>query len=82
MVGLSVGGEAAVTIAQEHLCGSMVLADFDALDLSNLNRLGAGFDDLGRSKAVIVARRIMKLDPYLDLTVLRRGLPTRTWTAF
>ena len=74
VVGLSVGGEAAVTIAQEHLCGSMVLADFDALDLSNLNRLGAGFDDLGRSKAVIVARRIMKLDPYLDLTVLREGV--------
>lgn len=74
VVGLSVGGEAAVTVAQEHLCGEMVLADFDELDLSNLNRLGAGFDDLGRNKAVIVARRIAKIDPYLRLTVYTEGV--------
>ena len=74
VVGLSVGGEAAVSVAQEHLCGEMVLADFDRLDLSNLNRLGAGFDDLGRNKAVIVARRIARIDPYLGLTVLEEGV--------
>lgn len=74
VVGLSVGGEAAVTIAQEHLCGHLVLADFDTLDLSNLNRLGAGFDELGLNKAVLVARRIARLDPYLRVTVLRDGV--------
>lgn len=74
VIGLSVGGEAAVTVAQEHLCGHMVLADFDALDLSNLNRLGAGCDDLGLNKAVIVARRIVRIDPYLDLTVHEEGV--------
>ena len=74
VVGLSVGGEAAVTVAQEHLCGEMVLADFDGLDLSNLNRLGAGVDDLGRNKAVLVARRIVRLNPYLRLRVLTEGV--------
>jgi hypothetical protein len=74
VIGLSVGGEAAVTVAQEHLCGSIVLADFDALDLSNLNRLHAGIDDLGVNKAVIVARRIAKIDPYVDITVLENGV--------
>lgn len=82
VVGLSVGGEAAVTIAQEHLCGEMVLADLDALDLSNLNRLGAGFDDLGLNKAVIVARRIMKIDPYLRLTVYTEGVTEGNADAF
>lgn len=82
VVGLSVGGEAAVTIAQEHLCGEMVLADFDALDLSNLNRLGAGFDDLGRNKAVIVARRISKIDPYLRLRVHPEGVTEENVEAF
>ncbi|MGD8319665.1 MAG: ThiF family adenylyltransferase [Gemmatimonadota bacterium] len=82
VVGLSVGGEAAVTLAQEHLCGEMALADFDALDLSNLNRLGAGFDDLGRNKAVIIARRIAKLDPYLKLTVLPEGVTEANVDAF
>ena len=74
VVGLSVGGEAAVTVAQEHLCGEMVLADFDALDLSNLNRLGAGFDDLGQNKAILVARRIVRIDPYLRLRVYTEGV--------
>jgi hypothetical protein len=82
VVGLSVGGEAAVAIAQEHLCGEMVLADFDALDLSNLNRLGAGFDDLGLNKAVIVARRIMKIDPYLRLIVYTEGVTAGNADAF
>jgi tRNA threonylcarbamoyladenosine dehydratase len=81
-VGLSVGGEAAVTIAQEHLCGELVLADFDTLDLSNLNRLGAGFDDIGRNKAVIVARRIAKLDPYLRVSIVPEGVTEQNMDAF
>lgn len=74
VMGLSVGGEAAVTVAQEHLCGDIVLADFDRLDLSNLNRMGAGFDELDHNKAVIVARRIARIDPYLRVTVLDEGV--------
>ncbi len=74
VVGLSVGGEAAVTVAQEHLCGEIWLADFDTLDLSNLNRLGAGCDDLGVAKTTIVARRIAKLNPYLRVGALHAGI--------
>ncbi len=74
VMGLSVGGEAAVTLAQEHLCGHIVLADFDLLDLSNLNRLQGGFDDLGVGKAVLVARRIARIDPYIDVTVFPDGV--------
>jgi tRNA threonylcarbamoyladenosine dehydratase len=74
VIGLSVGGEAAVTIAQEHLCGELVIADFDRLDLSNMNRLNAGCDELGAPKTNIVARRIAKIDPYLRVTVYDRGV--------
>ncbi|HYY94628.1 MAG TPA: ThiF family adenylyltransferase [Pyrinomonadaceae bacterium] len=74
VVGLSVGGEAAVTVAQEHLCGEIVLADFDRLDLSNLNRLHAGCDELGLPKTTIAARRIAKIDPYLKVTVFKEGV--------
>jgi molybdopterin/thiamine biosynthesis adenylyltransferase len=82
VIGLSVGGEAAVTVAQEHLCGAMVLADFDRLDLSNLNRLNAGFDELGQKKSTIVARRIVKIDPYLELTVFEDGVTATNLAAF
>lgn len=82
VIGLSVGGEAAVTVAQEHLCGAIVLADFDQLDLSNLNRLNAGFDELGQPKAKIIARRIAKINPYLDVTILEEGVTTANLEEF
>ncbi len=82
VMGLSVGGEAAVTVAQEHLCGEIVIADFDRLDLSNLNRLHAGVDELGHNKAHIVARRIARIDPYLRVIVFADGITTENLPTF
>jgi molybdopterin/thiamine biosynthesis adenylyltransferase len=82
VLGLSVGGEAAVTVAQEHLCGEIVLADFDDLALSNLNRLGAGCDELGERKIAIIARRIARIDPYLRVTVFEDGVTAANLDAF
>jgi hypothetical protein len=82
VIGLSVGGEAAVTVAQEHLCGAIVLADFDCLDLSNLNRLGASFVELGDNKARIVARRIARIDPYIDVTIFEDGVTSENVSTF
>ncbi|WP_020672393.1 ThiF family adenylyltransferase [Amycolatopsis nigrescens] len=74
VLGLSVGGEAAVTVAQENLCGHLKLADFDRLDLSNLNRLNAGFTDLDVPKARIVARRVAAINPFLRITVFEQAV--------
>lgn len=74
VVGLSVGAEAAITIAQEHLCGEIVIADFDELELSNINRLNARFDEIGLPKTVITARRITGINPYLTITVFNEGI--------
>ncbi|MBO2454809.1 ThiF family adenylyltransferase [Actinomadura barringtoniae] len=82
VIGLSVGGEAALTIAQEHLCGRLVLADFDEFELSNLNRLNAGFADLGLPKTRIVARRIAELDPYLEVELYEQGVTESNAPAF
>ncbi|HJQ25179.1 MAG TPA: ThiF family adenylyltransferase [Blastocatellia bacterium] len=82
VVGLSVGGEAAVTVAQEHLCGEIVLADFDRLDLSNLNRLNAGFDELGVAKVKIAARRILRINPYLRVTIFEEGVTAENMQRF
>ena len=69
VIGLSVGAEAAVTIAQENLCGELRIADFDNLDLTNLNRVNSGINELGLAKTTIAARRIKSLNPYLKLKV-------------
>lgn len=74
VVGLSVGHAAALTVAQEGLCGAMRLADFDTLDLSNLNRLRTSVLNLGEPKTVIAARDIAELDPYLPVEVFLEGI--------
>ena len=74
IAGLSVGHSIAHTLAMEGLCGSLRLADFDELELSNLNRLPASVLDIGQNKAVIAARRIAEIDPYLPVEVDIRGI--------
>jgi molybdopterin/thiamine biosynthesis adenylyltransferase len=67
VAGLSVGHVIAHTLAAEGLCGELRLADFDELELSNLNRVPATVFDLGVNKATVTARRIAELDPYLPV---------------
>jgi tRNA A37 threonylcarbamoyladenosine dehydratase len=50
------------------------LADFDTLELTNLNRVPASVMDLGVNKAVVAARRIAEIDPYLRVIVQPDGI--------
>jgi molybdopterin/thiamine biosynthesis adenylyltransferase len=78
IVGLSVGHAIAHTLAMEGLCGELRMADHDHLELSNLNRVPASLLDLGINKAVVTARRIAELDPYLTVEVFTEGLTEKT----
>src|SRR5690606_25672346 len=64
VIGLSVGQSIALSLAMERLFGELRLADFDVLELSNMNRIRAGAQDLGLSKVVVAAREIAEIDPY------------------
>jgi molybdopterin/thiamine biosynthesis adenylyltransferase len=74
VAGLSVGHIIAHTLAAQGLCGELRLADFDGIELSNLNRVPATVLDLGLNKAEVAARRIAELDPYLLVRVLDAGV--------
>lgn len=74
VVGLSVGQSIALTLAMERSFGELRLADFDTLDLSNLNRIRAGVHNLGLNKAIITAREIYEIDPYLNVVCFTEGL--------
>lgn len=82
IVGLSVGNAVALTMALERSAGAIKLADFDELDISNLNRLRATVGDLGVNKAVLAARQIAELDPYLDVRVYEGGIDEATIDEF
>ncbi|MAQ18598.1 MAG: hypothetical protein CMN30_27855 [Sandaracinus sp.] len=74
VAGLSVGSSTALTLVQEGLGRELRLADYDTLELSNLNRLRATVLDLGVPKTVITARAIAELDPYVRVVVYPQGI--------
>jgi molybdopterin/thiamine biosynthesis adenylyltransferase len=74
VVGLSVGQSVSVTLAMERICGEIRLADFDILELTNLNRIRTGVHNLGLPKVYSVAREISEIDPYLKVTCFDDGL--------
>lgn len=82
VVGLSVGQSVALTIATERIAGKLRLADFDILELSNLNRIRTGLHNIGQSKVVTVAREISEIDPYIELELFQEGLTAENMDAF
>jgi molybdopterin/thiamine biosynthesis adenylyltransferase/nitroreductase len=74
VVGLSVGQSVALVLALERSFGELRLADFDTLDLSNLNRLRAGVHNIGVPKVLVTAREIAEIDPYLNVVGFFEGV--------
>ncbi|MFE0747838.1 Rv1355c family protein [Gordonia sp. NPDC058843] len=82
VVGLSVGHAISLTIALEGLAGELRLADFDELELTNMNRIPATLMDIHDNKAVIAARRIAEIDPYLTTVIHSDGITTENIDEF
>ncbi len=82
IIGLSVGQSIAITLAMERSFGEIRLADFDELELSNLNRIRSGVHQLGIKKVINVAREIAEIDPYLKVTCFPEGLTEANMDAF
>ena len=83
VVGLSIGRAVVSTMAHEGIGGELGLADFDVLDLSNLNRVAGGLADVGVNKVVLAAREVAELDPYIRVVAYpgasRRAPSTPSW---
>jgi hypothetical protein len=82
IVGLSAGHSIAVGLALERVGSRFRLADFDAFELSNMNRVASGVPSLGVNKAILAARQLYEIDPYLDVTPFERGITNDTIDAF
>ncbi len=74
IIGLSVGQSIALTLAMERVCSELRLADFDDLELTNMNRIRTGVQNLGVLKVIIAAREIAELDPFLKVKIYPQGL--------
>ncbi|TNE79046.1 MAG: Rv1355c family protein [Bacteroidetes bacterium] len=74
VVGLSVGQSISLVLAMERICNELRIADFDELELANLNRIRSGVHNIGVNKAIAVAREIKEIDPYFRIQVYTDGL--------
>jgi len=82
IIGLSVGQSIALTLSMERGFGELRLADFDELELSNLNRIRTGVHQLGLPKVIITAREIVEIDPFLNITCFFEGLTEKNMDDF
>ncbi len=74
IAGLSVGSEAARALVISGGPQNFKLADFDVLEITNLNRITAGLPDVGTNKTEILAKYIWELDPDANLELWGKGL--------
>ncbi|WP_040782889.1 Rv1355c family protein [Nocardia pneumoniae] len=82
IIGQSAGHAIAHLLALEGICGGLRLADLDEIELSNLNRVPGTLFDIGVNKAVVTARRIAELDPYLPVEIFAAGVDENSVDAF
>lgn len=82
IAGLSVGNSCALAIVLMGGGKRLRLADHDALELTNLNRIRGSIADLTRPKVFMTAQQIYELDPYADLTLYPEGLTEENLTTF
>ncbi len=69
----SVGGSVVDPLVRLGL-GSVVLADPESFELSNLNRQACFLADVGRSKARVLSERGLAINPQLETRVFEEGL--------
>ncbi|MFD1629544.1 Rv1355c family protein [Pseudopedobacter beijingensis] len=74
IIGLSVGQSIALTLAMERGFGEIRLADFDVLELSNMNRIRTSISNLNIPKVTIAAREMLEIDPFLNISCFFDGL--------
>jgi molybdopterin/thiamine biosynthesis adenylyltransferase len=74
VIGLSVGQSAAIAVAMERIAGEIRLADFDHIELSNLNRLRANVQNIKTKKTLVVAREIAEIDPFIKVQIYSEGI--------
>ena len=66
----------------ERGCGTLKLADFDVIELSNMNRIRCGLHELELPKWVVAARAISEFDPFIQLEIFDEGVTEENLSEF
>lgn len=74
VVGLSVGSAILRALVMSGGPKVLKIADFDIVEVSNLNRINANLLDVGENKTLVAARDVWELDPFADLRLWENGV--------
>lgn len=82
IVGLSVGSNALSALVYTGGPKNIRIADFDTIEISNLNRIRATLLDIGKNKAIIAARNTWEVDPFAKIDIWENGVSDKTLKNF
>lgn len=74
IAGLSIGSNVILMLVFTGGPSFMKIADFDTIEISNLNRLRAGLPEIGSNKTFSVAKQIWEVDPFAELELWDKGV--------
>lgn len=82
IAGLSVGSSILSALTMNGGPKYFKIADFDTLEISNLNRIRATLLDVGMKKTDIAAKNIWELDPFAEISLFESGINEQNIEAF
>ncbi len=82
IAGLSVGSCILSSIVISGGPKQIKIADFDTLEITNLNRIRAKLKDIGKNKIQIAAKEIWELDPDAELGLYEHGITEQNLKEF
>lgn len=82
LLGMSVGSNVGLNLIYAGTGSTYKLADFDTLDTTNLNRVRARLDQVGKNKLDIVAAQMYETNPYLTIEEYTKGVHEENLRSF
>lgn len=82
IVGLSIGSNVVLMLMFTGGPKYMRIADFDDIEISNLNRLRASLPEVGSNKTFSAAKQIWEVDPFAELDLWDKGVSKDTLEKF
>lgn len=82
IAGLSIGSAVLHSLVITGGPKTIKVADFDVVEISNLNRMRAGLLDVGSPKLETAARQVWEVDPFTELELWDQGITAETLEKF
>jgi len=82
IAGLSVGSAIVHALVMSGGPKKMKIADFDEIEITNLNRIRANLRHIGENKTHVAAQEIWSIDPFAQLNLFDNGLTVKNLEDF